>query len=195
MGGLTLEQQDNIGSSTYHEQCLVPSVPSALQLFRIGMQCFERVVAVGAGDQEVRLHFEQESLEYLRKAYELESGLPMCERMVFMSDWRALIMHLGILLCSMGQLDEATDILSHACEEDAAFPGHRYSLACVHGVAGRPQEALCELEAAYRLQLLLPEKSQVLLGNPLNEWCFKGLKDHPGMDRIAQLYLVKTLSC
>ncbi len=190
-----LEQQHNIGSSTYHEPCLVPSVPSALQLFRKGMQYFEQVVAVGEGDQELRRHLERESLEYLRKAYELESRLPMCERMVFMTDWRALINHLGILLCSMGELDEATDVLSHACAEDVAFPGHRYSLACVHGVAGRPQEALRELEAAFRLQLLIPEKSQVLLGNPLNEWCFKGLKDHPGMERIAQIYLGKMLSC
>ncbi len=189
-----LEQHNN-GSSASHVPYSVPSVPSALQLFQMGMQYFERVVSLGAGDQEIRLRHKLKSLEFLRKAYELESKLPMCKRMVFMSDWRTLIMHLGILLCSMGELDEATDVLSRASEEDVAFPGHRYNLACVHAVAGRSEEALRELEAAYRLQLLIPEKSQVLLGNPFNEWCFKGLQGHPGMERIAHLYLGKTLSC
>ncbi len=190
-----LEQNNNRGSSASHVPCSPPSAPNAQQLFRIGMQCFEQVVTLGVGDQGVRLHYEKKSLEYLRKAYELESKLPICERMTFKCDWRTLVMHLGMLLCSMGELDEATDVLSHACDEDMAFPGHRYSLACVHGVAGRFQEALCELETAYRLQLIIPEKSQVLLSNPLNEWCFKELKDHPGMERIAHLYLGKTLSC
>jgi tetratricopeptide (TPR) repeat protein len=164
---------------------------SAKEHLELGKHFFTRLLDRAEGVRELLMsalhHFQSAYSAYETQA--TSSGTPA----LTIDEWRCVVNHLGILLSSLGNPEEALAILSNASEEDPS-PSVFYSLACVRAELGHREDALRALQSAARMQLVLPNDLQVLLQDPSKDLAFKALWPDVDFQRIASLF-VQAESC